>query len=450
MDDRTLSWMYLLPEQLRIADTGAPEPVRTLLGNHLDEQGTVWLGWETAELPAELDRYEAVVLMRPNGKHEAALRTAGFNHIRTFSVVPGLHDARWFIPAESRRVAFWAWDLYTPFQTKAVLQKKAIQILAASGAVARAGDTLVVAQRNIPPLEQTLMQTLQAPQLTIAISSGTPGPRRKMTMQLAEKRRGILAYAKCASNPETGALVAKEATFIEHIQQRPFQQFDVPQVLYHGPHNGGYMLVMTPVSRQAAASDTTFGSMHSNALREMAARTSETTTLQELERLKLRIQRLEQIDTKWKQRLDDVCHLLSTTPGMPTMATTLSHGDFAPWNIRVDRASKRLIVFDWEQGACDRFPLWDVFHFLTQVHALVLRSDHVSATQRVLADAARLPFVTEQRITTDQLRALYAGYLADISVQWFEDRQMLGHQPQPEETDHAARGPMIDILVQKR
>ncbi|MEY2428656.1 MAG: hypothetical protein QOJ40_1541 [Verrucomicrobiota bacterium] len=48
----------------------------------------------------------------------------------------------------------------------------------------------------------------------------------------------------------------------------------------------------------------------------------------------------------------------------------LSHGDFAPWNIKVG-SDGRWVVLDWERGQLTGPPAWDWFHFVIQPAILV-------------------------------------------------------------------------------
>ena len=57
------------------------------------------------------------------------------------------------------------------------------------------------------------------------------------------------------------------------------------------------------------------------------------------------------------------------------------HGDFTPWNIRVNPATKRWAVLDWERGEIAGPPAWDWFHFVIQ-HEILVRH---APTERVLA-----------------------------------------------------------------
>lgn len=55
------------------------------------------------------------------------------------------------------------------------------------------------------------------------------------------------------------------------------------------------------------------------------------------------------------------------------VAGVIWHGDFARWNMKLDRASGRCIVFDWERGQLRGVPGWDWFHFVLQPAVLVER-----------------------------------------------------------------------------
>src|SRR6185436_16161799 len=52
-----------------------------------------------------------------------------------------------------------------------------------------------------------------------------------------------------------------------------------------------------------------------------------------------------------------------------TVHPAFSHGDFAPWNIKV--SSGRWCVLDWERGYRRGPPAWDWFHFVLQPAMLV-------------------------------------------------------------------------------
>ena len=53
-----------------------------------------------------------------------------------------------------------------------------------------------------------------------------------------------------------------------------------------------------------------------------------------------------------------------------TIRTTIYHGDFAPWNVRMTNL-ENIRAFDWERGHLKGIPAWDWFHFIVQTSILV-------------------------------------------------------------------------------
>ncbi len=65
--------------------------------------------------------------------------------------------------------------------------------------------------------------------------------------------------------------------------------------------------------------------------------------------------------------------------------TTLFHGDFTPWNVRM--ANLEMIqAFDWERGHLHGIPGWDWFHFIVQTSILVKRHSR----ERIAAELDQL------------------------------------------------------------
>ena len=68
-----------------------------------------------------------------------------------------------------------------------------------------------------------------------------------------------------------------------------------------------------------------------------------------------------------------------------TVQPVIQHGDFTPWNIRLDVAGEWR-VFDWECGDLEGMPGWDWFHFVVQTSILVKRH----SPQRAAAEVEQL------------------------------------------------------------
>jgi hypothetical protein len=95
------------------------------------------------------------------------------------------------------------------------------------------------------------------------------------------------------------------------------------------------------------------------------------------------------------------------------VAPAIFHGDFAPWNVRVEKASRRWTVIDWERGESPGVPGWDWFHWMIHVSVLVHRHD--TAQSVAFLDAALRSPAFQEYVAAAQIvdleRALLAGYL---------------------------------------
>ena len=74
--------------------------------------------------------------------------------------------------------------------------------------------------------------------------------------------------------------------------------------------------------------------------------------------------------------------------GAAKFCSTLFHGDFAPWNVRVNHGSWTLV--DWERGELAGPPLWDLVHFVIQPAILVNKARPQSIVHR-LSELFRTP-----------------------------------------------------------
>ncbi|NOS71310.1 MAG: hypothetical protein HOP33_15425 [Verrucomicrobia bacterium] len=86
--------------------------------------------------------------------------------------------------------------------------------------------------------------------------------------------------------------------------------------------------------------------------------------------------RLREIDA-WKRfttaaNNEPLLQIISSL-GEIEVVSTLMHGDFAPWNVKVE--GERWTVLDWERGEIAGVPTWDWLHFIIQPAVLVEREN---------------------------------------------------------------------------
>ncbi len=104
--------------------------------------------------------------------------------------------------------------------------------------------------------------------------------------------------------------------------------------------------------------------------------------------------------------------LLPSTPAV--VRAPVTHGDFAPWNIKVtDGKTGAWTVLDWERGELCGVPAWDWFHFVLQPAALVQKLPAEAIAERaegLLASPEFRQYAEAARITGLE-RVLLLGYL---------------------------------------
>jgi hypothetical protein len=91
----------------------------------------------------------------------------------------------------------------------------------------------------------------------------------------------------------------------------------------------------------------------------------------------------------------------------------ITHGDFAPWNIKVSPRDGRWTVLDWERGEPIGVPGWDWFHYEIQSAILVDKCSTSTLQRRIdqlLSSTSFRKYATQARIQ-DVCRPLVAAYL---------------------------------------
>lgn len=446
MDERALTWKVFLPHDVRFPVDTPPVFLAPGWLGQLTERGDAWVGWQLRFTDiAAIGKLRMASFSSWNAIQER-LRQQGFQRIRLFSVLPSLNDARWFIPLDAGRAGAHVWDLYKPFTRRARLQLALVRRLARWGLLHLVGDCVVLAQRESSPLELALTRAFGADATRFAIATGTPGPQRKVTLQVANQAGAVLGYAKYAASDAAVTLLRNEARALDALAQQPLVSAAVPARYLAEPFGNGFLLAMAPVANATYKSRTELTGAHLTALAELAARRGACLGNERIAELRQRVDRLSPtLEPVWRNRVESATARLFADAVVQCVPTVASHGDFAPWNIRDGLPGQRIALLDWEQFHTARMPLWDAFHFVTQV-ALRLQS---GAPEQVAAKAVA---TIKQTPLADSLNnatvtALYLYYLADISCSWFEERTGMPEYGAADRTPQILRGQLIDTIL---
>jgi hypothetical protein len=446
LDDWTTPWLSLLPADAHLELRGVPADVAAGLSDRISGSGDALVGWRlTRSDLATVEPYRALVLFEPNRISLRWLRGQGFAHVRQLSVIPSLRNPRWLLPRDASRAAARGWDLYNPQSDRGRLAKTAARAVTRALGAGPLGRALLIAHRACPPLDEILARALGTADYRLSLAPRWPGSRRRLaswlatpegrellfvkhriSMQAATPAGEALAYIKFATRPGAIEAIAHEARITAHVAGLGLTTGAVPRLLHYGAGNGGYLSISEPLALGSIPSEPVLGRVHHDLLRELARQTAAERTGSLLTRLTQRLGGFSAgFDEPWRDLFARGIEAVRSVPSVVELPASLAHGDFVPWNLRLDPTNGRLAVFDWEQAQLAQFPLYDCFHFQIQANTLLRHLDAPTNVTRTLRTTLDSPLPAVFGLVPAQVAALLVAYLLEANLRWFEDHRTL-------------------------
>jgi len=369
---------------------------------------------------AELSNYDGVVAISSPGMTAQGLEAAGFAYVRRFAVMPSLTNARWFISLDSPAIAAAGFSLYTPARRSAHLKKAAARLAARMRLPIWYRDEIIVASRALPPMPQKLSELFPNQMIHLALSSGAPEPaiNRKASAVVLGPGGKILAFVKIGGSDVSRRIVEHEGNILPALAAREALGQVVPRLLFGGEIDGRYLTVQTPLAGKPAPCRLTpahraFLKALRNGKTKPAAATQMVATLPA---------RLSDLPMQKRQELGTILDRLMPTLQTLEVTSTVIHGDFAPWNLRIHEG--RISAFDWEYGELDGLPLVDETHYLLQLGSQLHHWNIDQACACLSEIAASKPL----GMIETQVSAIHAVYLIDSLVRLLNE----GYDPEDE------------------
>jgi hypothetical protein len=261
-----------------------------------------------------------------------------------YAVLSGRTGSRFFLlPAHPRAVSAGSLALVQPVR----FAPRAVKSLATMAA--RLGLTGLLPHKVHVSGASIFAGMVDAGARHVAFLTGTPGPHRKLSMQLMDDAGRIRAYVKVSLVPAVHALLQREAEVLRLLAGMNLPSAWLPGVLRSEVHGGIAILATDAIRTTTARCLTDLDAMHLAFLDELAARTASGWARSGVSLLAEwggRIERLgARLSPSWRQRLDRAMAILSAEPSLISSGG-LAHGDFTPVNSF--RQGHRLCVFDWE------------------------------------------------------------------------------------------------------
>jgi hypothetical protein len=356
------------------------------------------------EKMVELPKWDGIAAINCPGVTAKRFEAAGFTYARRFAVMPSLEQARWFVPLDSGAVASAGFSLYTPARRSAHWKKRLVRLAARLRLPMWYRDTIVIASRQPPPLEQQLATLFPNQTIRLALSSGAPEPaiNRKASAVVLDQRGQVLGFVKIAGSDVSRRILEHEATMLPALADRAGVAASAPKLLFAGLVDGRYVTVQSPLQGSAPLAKLTpahrqFLSRLRNGQIKSAGAT------QMVAKLPSRLAALTPARAELSEALEAVMPTLESLQ----VPSTIVHGDFAAWNLRMHRGD--IAAFDWEYGELDGLPLIDETHFILQLGSQLHHWTVDEARECLTEIAIEQPL----GLTPPQVRAIHVVYLLD-------------------------------------
>jgi hypothetical protein len=329
------------------------------------------------ELPASV-----VVSLNPSNSTKNDLTSQGYTCARCFVALPSLTSPRWLFPLESGRCTLGGLEIYKPYAKAARILKGLLTTIVAAHCQGFAPHRVLVASRGPLPLEALVREVTGECQPVFALSLGAEMHFRKLTVQVMRPDSEILGYIKLPLTDPAVERVRHEAETLNHLWNFPALRLHVPRVLYSGEWGNGYILFQS--GGPSRPGPVQFNRQCEEFLRFLwGIQTTEKPGHVLWEEVAARWRKAESsLSSGWRALGQAALAKAKRELDGVMVQCGVAHGDFAPWNTRV--GDGRLYVFDWESASWESPTLWDIFHFKTQVAALLNKKNdmHISRDRR--------------------------------------------------------------------
>jgi hypothetical protein len=338
---------------------------------------------------------------------------------RRLLVLPSRRRPRWVLPAGAAFAARGL-DLYVPATRAGRIYKLALMFLAVSGIAAWFKSRVVIVDECSESVLAEVRKRIPEGQACDYAIFSSSGPDRKLTMQLRSPAGDAVAFAKIGETQRAKALLTREMRMLQFLSALPMAGC-VPRLIAQFEHGGRAVLMQTPV--QGDASGNRFTGAHWSFLSGLMLDRRMTIGQYVFDQQRL-ARRLASLHHDVVVALNPALLRLETARSRICRAVVL-HGDFAPWNIRIEcgAGQPRISVIDWEFGREAGLPLWDAIHFIVQTDALVHRARPWNILQNLknfLNASDALIYRAAASVAKRDLVALLLAYLIDVIITGFE------------------------------
>jgi len=393
LDERDISWKILLPfgPDGRICAIGLGEgklaglrrSFRKVDTDPVDdlEYDSVIVGDKGNDNPHDLN--SLISRIKPSGIFVNAgrkcsavqLKNAGLRYSRQYAALPP-EKPRLFIPLASRKLRSRGLAFHSPGSFKAyagLAAAKGLNLVGIKGHLEKHIIGIHAKDRNVltkQGLTQWLAKKLGYSIIDLVVYAGSESPRRKITaLAVADESKKDIVVKIADTEPGIQA-IKQESEALRAIADSPLSGRG-PKLIAEGRWNNYYVQLQEKIISVNNKQTASVTSAHLDFLSQLST-------------IGRRVLPLKQ--TNARQNIENwvgetsshalpqavsssVEKILSDEFADKPVICHRTHGDFAPWNIKINNG--KLFVFDWEDSLPDGLALTDIFHFLYRQASLV-------------------------------------------------------------------------------
>lgn len=284
---------------------------------------------------------------------------------------------RWFYPTTLKSPTFL--NTYNPSTLRGRLLANGIRLAFRLGLSSTIASGRVTVYHRDPLAIDSIVGEFEH----YSIFTGTVGPNRKAVIEVGNGKKST-CYFKLPLTPPAGSLVRNEKETLTRLQSFSLPNLVVPEVV-----NTAHSVVgFTSVQPSNPSLQKHLTKAHYEAWRAYASQSLRNVALNSTTAHQITLGRLIELESNANpagsvemvrklRALSDQIDLKLVVP------TSLSHGDFTPWNSYV--AEDKLFLFDWELSQEDAPVLFDLFHYVFQAGVLVQHSNFQQLKRKVQA-----------------------------------------------------------------
>lgn len=293
-----------------------------------------------------------------------------------YVALPSKKNCRWIVPTNPA-LAEKAWDLYLPYSFAGKLFKNIMKLLSSKGLLSllksnKLNMKLINSTDESGKLKECIEEVFNRDDFALGISTGILGPFCKVTAMIMDSDGRTLGFAKIGKTSLAIKRIKNEANILRGLKFETLgtgSRVKAPECLYDGQINDAFILVQSPAPFEGRSGRSDFNEDYAEVLNAFIKDTVVKKNFVESEFCKSLKNGIAKYSLSFRDLLMNALNYLEETICDKEIMFSLSHGDFAPWNILW--SGKKAFIFDWESACLETPAGFDLVHFLFQTGFLL-------------------------------------------------------------------------------